>query len=332
MTCSILIGLVLLSQPVDEFDEFEQPRTVAILPLESDAPEAALAEAWLTRLLIDSKRYRVMPPWEVRERLSTIDADSAAKTLGVEHVLALRKRSARSIELRWITPAAKSSKTRIAKLTSVLPDRDLSMALERLEVVRPVYRVNAPFSVRGSGAKGLSRNYSRVVSFLQDQGRDPTEKLALVEAVLVAFSGLEDPRIDDLQMARSKLLSGRAFLNPVTDEVCRERSDCERKGLCSGGPVACVARAERDCLRSEVCKVDGLCVPVAGECQAAGASCEQSYACVAEGRCEPRAGRCTVPDSSACKESSQCTEVQACEFRYGICTRKDPSKPAVASP
>ncbi|MEO1174357.1 MAG: hypothetical protein AAFX94_20240, partial [Myxococcota bacterium] len=317
MTCSTLLGLVLLSQPVDEFDAFEQPQTLAVLPLEAPSADAREAEAWLTRLLIESKRYRVMPTWEVRERLTEVNPESAAKALGVASVLTLRMRGPRSLELQWLRDPGPSPKAQTARIGGALVDRDLATALERLGMLRTTYRVPPPFSVRRGD---FARAYGQTVAYLQSAAHDPSEKLAAAEAFLVAFSTRADPRVGDIQVARSKLLSGRAFLDPVTDEVCQKRSDCERFGLCRGGPVACVARADRECRRSEVCKVDGRCLAIGGECQAGGPSCEHAYSCAAEGRCEPRAARCMVPDSRACESSTQCTEVQACTFRFGLCT------------
>jgi len=78
---------------------------------------------------------------------------------------------------------------------------------------------------------------------------------------------------------------------------------CKLEGLCSApedpeesDEESCVA-GPGDCKRSLVCKRDGRCAAVAGECMATSdAACKASEGCRLMGRCKLEDEECTSPD------------------------------------
>ncbi|MEM6732300.1 MAG: hypothetical protein AAF658_12145 [Myxococcota bacterium] len=334
----------------EDFDIFERPVPVAVVPLKGGVTDPELAravEGMATRLLVESARYRVMLPWEARSVMANNglvvrtdtpeNARETARLLGVRYLASLKLTSSRRVVLSWVDRDGDPIvKTRVGTLSTTpeLLDRDIGLLFEQAGALRAVYRVRAPFNVRkprpNRELAAFDRVYPRVVRFLTNRKNDPSEKLALTEAVLEKFSGLEDRRFDAIVGARGHLLAGRAFFEKADDTACRETTDCKRFGTCRGSDIGCVAYSNADCRRAEVCTADGRCIAAGGECMAEAATCEHSYACLNEGRCEPHAGRCFVPDAMACESSKQCEQVNACSFVFGSCSRGAPTQVSAA--
>ncbi len=347
LTC-IVFAPELRAQDEESFEVFEAPKVAALLPIDdrSASPERARElEGMATRLLLESGRYRLMLPWEARQELASrglvlrtdtpTHARGATASLGVDVLFQLRLDEARRFELTMVEREG-MVKTRIGSISSAreLLDRDVGLLLEQVGAIRSTYRVRSPFKVRrprpGRERANFERLYPRVVSFLSRSINDPSKKLALVEAVVEAYAGLEHEGLETILLARNQLLRGRAFFGSVTDEHCRSQLDCRRLGTCTGGDLSCLATSDVDCRKSEACKKNGRCQAVAGECRAEAVSCEQSYGCVAEGRCELHAGICLVPDSGACERSERCKTAGACHLSFGSCNAKTPDRVSVA--
>lgn len=84
-----------------------------------------------------------------------------------------------------------------------------------------------------------------------------------------------------------------AFTDAQLEILCRLR--CDATGQCDVGDGRCVARHDRDCRRSEMCRSWGRCGLVDGECAATNdAHCQSSKACKEKGRCVAEDGLCVV--------------------------------------
>lgn len=349
-TASVVVsfGAELRAQD-DDFEAFEAPKLAAILPIDdgSSSPELArLVEDMAARLLVESARYRLMMPWETRARLAGPELSvhmetptqyrAAAASLGVDVLFRFELGAKRRLEVTTIEREGRV-KTRVGTVSKVaeLLDRDVGELLEQVGALRPVHRVKPPFRVRpprpGREQASFTRFYPRVIAYLSRSSHDPSKKLALAEATIAAYSGLDHDGYRALVAARALLLRGRAFFGTVTDAECRAQLDCRRLGTCTGGELSCVATSDVDCRKSETCKKDGRCRAVDGECRAEDATCEQSYACLAEGRCEVHAGICLVPDTEACERSKQCDTVGACFLSFGVCSSTSPERVSVAA-
>jgi len=80
--------------------------------------------------------------------------------------------------------------------------------------------------------------------------------------------------------------------NADCSEPCSVGPDCSLMGLCDIGEQGCIAKKRKSCRSSEVCKIEGRCTPVDGECVAQGKDCKGSLACKQKGRCQSEEGRC----------------------------------------
>lgn len=77
------------------------------------------------------------------------------------------------------------------------------------------------------------------------------------------------------------------------------------------------------CERSALCKADGQCALVRGECAANSAeACERSTGCEQSGRCTVRNGRCVVSSETDCARSRACKTQDRCSPRAGRCVQR----------
>jgi hypothetical protein len=109
--------------------------------------------------------------------------------------------------------------------------------------------------------------------------------------------------------------------------ACRVRVSCKNVGACtasqkakSNGHSSCVAEADQDCRRSELCRKIGRCTPKEGLCVAlSNEHCRKSEMCAAMGLCTARDGVCLAASDRDCRGSKSCKQWKQCMAWHGEC-------------
>lgn len=152
---------------------------------------------------------------------------------------------------------------------------------------------------------------------------------ALIGAILAGFGAY--PPIWVVQPGTVTMLPPRpvehvdtahAVNDPATEEEfaldCAETAMCRRNGDCALVDGECRPTAEEHCANSEDCQEMAACSFVDGACVATEEDCRAWDKCATEALCSFAEGAC-VRTEEDCRESTQCAELGKCSLVDGKC-------------
>lgn len=110
------------------------------------------------------------------------------------------------------------------------------------------------------------------------------------------------------------LACGACSKEPPAAQRCDSDFGCPKELTCSKGQ--CVT-----CDASEMCRAQGMCADVDGQCRAVDDdACRSADACGQLGWCSSRDGACVAGVDADCAATSLCKELGKCSARDGTCT------------